>query len=41
MFIISFLLWGLTHFVSEENNALQSINDLMMTKERTTTVVSN
>ena len=42
MFLIhSFLLRHFTRFVSEENNALRSITDLMMTEQRTTKVVSN
>ena len=39
--INSFLLCHFTYFVSEENYALRSITDLMMTEQRTTKVVSN
>lgn len=36
--IISFPLCHFNHFVSEEDNALRSITDLMMTEQRTTVV---
>jgi hypothetical protein len=42
MFLInSFLLYHFTHFVTEENNVLRSITDLIMTEQGTRKVVSN
>jgi hypothetical protein len=36
-----FLLCHFTHFVSQENNALRTITDLMIIEQRTAKVVSN